>query len=65
MASAEADLADMLAEAASAYGDPSAALRLRTMLQQYETVKASEGTVVTVPSALSDSLADALNGEAK
>ena len=65
VASAEADLADMLAEAASAYGDPSAALRLRTMLQQYETVKASEGTVVTVPSALSDSLADALNGEAK
>ena len=65
VASAEADLADMLAEAASAYGDPSAALRLRTMLQQYETVKASNGTVVTVPSALSDSLADALNGEAK
>lgn len=53
VASAEADMADMLAEAASAYGDPSAALRLRTMLQQYETVKASKGTVVTVPSALS------------
>ena len=43
VASAEADMADMLAEAASAYGDPSAALRLRTMLQQYETVKASKG----------------------
>lgn len=63
VASAEADMADMLAEAASAYGDPSAALRLRTMLQQYETVKASKGTVVTVPSALSDSLADAIDKE--
>ena len=63
VASAEADMADMLAEAASAYGDPSAALRLRTMLQQYETVKVSKGTVVTVPSALSDSLADAIDKE--
>ena len=63
VASAEADMADMLAEAASAYGDPSAAFRLRTMLQQYETVKASKGTVVTVPSALSDSLADAIDKE--
>ena len=63
VASVEADMADMLAEAASAYGDPSAALRLRTMLQQYETVKVSKGTVVTVPSALSDSLADAIDKE--
>ena len=63
VASAEADMADMLAEAAQVYGDPSAALRLRTMLQQYETVKSSKGTVVTVPSALSDSLADAIDKE--
>lgn len=63
VASAEADMADMLAEAAAVYGDPSAALRLRTMLQQYETVKSSKGTVVTVPSALSDSLADAIDKE--
>ena len=65
VASAEADMADMLAEAAEAYGDPAAALRLRTMLQQYETVKASKGTVVTVPSALSDSLADAIDKEGR
>lgn len=64
VASAEADMADMLAEAASVYGDPSSALQLRTMLQQYETVKASKGTVVTVPSSLSDSLADAMSKEA-
>lgn len=63
VASAEADMADMLAEAAAVYGDPAAALQLRTMLQQYETVKSSKGTVVTVPSALSDSLADAMNKE--
>ena len=63
VASAEADVADMLAEAAAVYGDPAAALQLRTMLQQYETVKSSKGTVVTVPSALSDSLADAMNKE--
>ncbi len=61
VASAEADMADMLSEAAQAYGDPAAALRLRAMLQQYETVKTSKGTVVTMPSALSDSLADALD----
>ena len=65
VASAEADMADMLAEAAEAYGDPAAALRLRTMLQQYETVKASKGTVVTVPSTLSDSLADAIDKEGR
>lgn len=55
---AEADLAEMLAEAARAYGDPEAALKLRTMLMQYETVRKSGGTVVTVPSALSDSFTD-------
>lgn len=50
----ERDLAEMLFEAAEVYGDPDAALKLRTMLMQYETVKKSSGTVVTVPSALSD-----------
>ena len=41
------------------YGDPEAALKLRTMLMQYETVKKSKGTVVTVPSSFSDGFADA------
>lgn len=50
----EAELAEMLAEAAAIYGDPDAALKLRTMLMQYDTVKKSKGAVVTVPSALSD-----------
>lgn len=54
VAGVEADLADMLSEAAKVYGDEGAALKLRTMLMQYETVKKSKGTVVTVPSSLSD-----------
>lgn len=54
VAAAEADLADMLAEAARIYGDPEAALKLRTMLMQYDTVKKSKGAVVTVPTAISD-----------
>ena len=58
VAGVEAELAEMLAEAARVYGDPDAALKLRTMLMQYDTVKKSKGTVVTVPSALSDGFTD-------
>ena len=54
VASVETDLAEMLAEAARAYGDPDAALALRTMLMQYETVKKSGSAVVTMPTAVSD-----------
>lgn len=54
VASVEADMAEMLAEAARVYGDPEAALTLRTMLMQYETVKKSGSAVVTVPTAVSD-----------
>ena len=59
VAGVEAELAEMLAEAARVYGDPDAALKLRTMLMQYDTVKKSKGAVVTVPSALSDGFVDA------
>lgn len=51
---AEADIAEMLQEAAAVYGTPDAAMKLRTMLMQYETVKKSKGSVVTMPSAMSD-----------
>ena len=50
VAGVEAELAEMLAEAARVYGDPEAALKLRTMLMQYDTVKKSKGTVVTAVS---------------
>lgn len=62
VASAETDLAEMLADAARVYGDPGAALKLRGMLMQYETVKMSQGSVVTMPSALSDGFFDTLSG---
>ncbi len=51
--SAESDIAEMLKEAADIYGDPDAAMRLRAMLMQYETVKKSKGSVVTVPTYMS------------
>ena len=56
---------EMLAEAARVYGDPEAALKLRTMLMQYDTVKKSKGTVVTVPTAMSDGFTDSamMNGD--
>ena len=58
VASVEADLAEMLSEAARIYGDEDAALKLRTMLMQYETVKGSGSAVVTVPTAVSDGFAE-------
>lgn len=51
--SAETDIAEMLQEAAGVYGDPEAALRLRTLLLQYDTVKQSKSSVVALPSSLS------------
>ena len=59
VASVEVDLVEILSEAAQIYGDSSAALKLRTILMQYETVRESAGTVFTVPSAISDGFVDA------
>lgn len=64
VACVETDLAEMLADAAKVYGDPDAAMKLRTMLMQYETVKKSKGTVVTVPSAVSDGFVGDASGKA-
>lgn len=62
--SAESDIAEMLKEAADIYGDPDAAMRLRAMLMQYETVKKSKGSVVTVPTSMSDGFVEgAAKGE--
>lgn len=58
VAGAEAELAEMLAEAAKLYDAPDAAMRLRSMLMQYETVRKSASSVVTVPSAVSDGFTD-------
>lgn len=58
LASVEGEIAETLAEAAKHYNDPDAALKLRTMLVLYETVKKSKSTVVTLPSSISDGLGD-------
>ncbi|MEG1827506.1 MAG: slipin family protein [Gordonibacter sp.] len=63
VASVEVDLAEMLAEAARVYGDPEAALKLRTMLMQYDTVKKSKSAVVTVPSSFSDGFTEGVSGK--
>lgn len=65
VASVEADLAEMLSEAARIYGDEDAALKLRTMLMQYETVKGSGSAVVTVPTAVSDGFAEGIQREGR
>lgn len=58
VAGVEVDLAEILNEAAKIYDDPAAALKLRTILMQYETVRESKGTVLTMPSAMSDGFVD-------
>ena len=58
VAGIEVDLAEALSDAAKIYDDSEVALRLRTMLMQYETVRESGGTVFTVPSAVSDGFVD-------
>ncbi|MDR0513610.1 MAG: slipin family protein [Coriobacteriaceae bacterium] len=58
LAAIETDIAEILAEAAKSYACPDAALKLRTMLVLYETVKKSKGTVVTIPSSISDGSSD-------
>ena len=65
VASVEADLAEMLSEAARIYGDEDAELKLRTMLMQYETVKGSGSAVVTVPTAVSDGFAEGIQREGR
>lgn len=59
VASVEMELAEMLNEAAALYDSPNAAMNLRTILMQYETVKKSNGAVVTMPTAVSNGFVDA------
>lgn len=56
LASAEEDISEMIASASGVYDGNEAALKIRTMHLLYESIKKSGGTVVTVPSALSDGL---------
>lgn len=71
LAGAEEEIAEMVAAAADAYEGKEAALKLRTLNLLYESIRKSGGTVVTVPSAISDGLGagdaleDALRAVAK
>ena len=71
LAGAEEEIAEMVAAAADADEGKEAALKLRTLNLLYESIRKSGGTVVTVPSAISDGLGagdaleDALKAVAK
>lgn len=54
LADVERELSDAFLEASENYDKSDTALKLRTMHLLYETVKKSGGSVVTVPSAISD-----------
>lgn len=54
LAGAEQEISEMIAASSNAYEDNESALKVRTMHLLYESIKKSGGTVVTVPSSLSD-----------
>lgn len=54
LADAEGEISEALSDAAKTYDESDTALKLRTMHLLYDTVGKSGGTVVTVPSSLSD-----------
>lgn len=56
LASAEQEISEMIAAASEAYESSESALKVRTMHLLYESIKKSGGTVITVPSSLSDGL---------
>lgn len=56
LASAEQDISEMISASSDVYENNDSALKIRTMHLLYESIKKSGGTVVTVPSSLSDGL---------
>ena len=56
LAGAEEDIAEIMSEAGSAYNSEDAALKICSLHLLYESIKKSGGTVVTVPTSLSDGL---------
>ncbi|WP_080797974.1 slipin family protein [Arabiibacter massiliensis] len=57
LAGAEQEISEMLAASSEAYDGSESALKVRTLHLLYESIKKSGGTVVTIPSTLSDGLA--------
>ncbi len=62
LAGAEQEIADMIAASSEAYENNESALKVRTMHLLYESIKKSGGTVVTVPTALSDGFSGPAQG---
>lgn len=56
LAGAEQEISEMIAASGEAYEGNEAALQVRAMHLLYESIKKSGGTIVTLPSALSDGL---------
>lgn len=56
LAGAEQEISEMIASSSEAYEGSDAALQVRAMHLLYESIKKSGGTIVTLPSALSDGL---------
>lgn len=55
LAGAEQEIAEMVTEAGSIYGDEEAAIKLRTLHLLYESMKKTNGTIVALPTSLGDS----------
>lgn len=54
LASAEQDISEMISMSSNVYEGNEAALKVRTLHLLYESMKKSNGTIVTVPSSISD-----------
>lgn len=61
LASAEQEISEMLASSAHVYDESESSLKVRVMHLLYESIKQSGGTIVTLPSALSDGIGDKLS----
>lgn len=65
LAAAEQDISELIACGSDVYKENESAMKIRTLHLLYESIKKSNGTVVTVPSSLSDgtgtSVADELS----
>lgn len=61
LAGAEEDISELLSSASRTYDESETGLQLRTLHLLYETVRNSNGTVITVPSSLSDGVSSSLS----
>lgn len=63
LAAAEQDISELIAYGSEVYERNESALKIRTLHLLYESIKKSNGTVVTVPSTLSDGIGNSITDE--